>query len=84
MDLSNCCQSCAMPMQSEADYGTNADGSKSSDYCRYCYESGAFTSDMTMEQMAEICVPHMVQAGMSEQGARQTMAQTLPLLKRWK
>ena len=28
------CQSCGMPMESEDDFGTNADGSPNSDYCK--------------------------------------------------
>ena len=34
------CQSCAMPMSDDSLYGTNADGSKNSDYCIYCYKDG--------------------------------------------
>lgn len=79
------CQSCGMPMgQTDEHYGTEADGSKSTDYCGYCYDKGAFTGDCTMEQMIEICVPHVVQnAGMSEQAARDMMKQHFPMLKRW-
>ena len=51
------CQSCAMPMMKDEDYGTNQDGSKNEEYCTYCYQSGAFTADITMEQMIEACVP---------------------------
>lgn len=44
------CQSCGMPMgQTDALYGTEADGSKSGDYCHYCYAEGAFTVDCTMK-----------------------------------
>ena len=53
------CQSCGMPMGEEALYGTNADGSKNGDYCRYCFEKGAFTFDGGMEEMVEFCVPKM-------------------------
>ena len=32
------CQCCCMPMGDTDDlYGTNEDGSKSKDYCKYCY-----------------------------------------------
>jgi hypothetical protein len=40
----NICQSCGRKMQEE-DYGRNADGSKSGDYCKYCFpgaESSVF------------------------------------------
>lgn len=48
------CQSCGMPLTDEI-CGTNADGSKSEDYCMYCYKDGAFTGDFTMEEMVEYC-----------------------------
>ena len=57
------CQSCGMPMgQGDGLYGTEADGGKSADYCKYCYDKGAFTFHGTMEEMIEICVPPMVQS----------------------
>ena len=61
------------------------DGSRSVDYCKYCYEHGAFTSDCTMEEMIEFCVPVMVKEnpGMSEDKAREMMTQYFPTLKRW-
>lgn len=48
------CQSCGMPLTDNI-LGTNADGSKSEDYCIYCYKDGAFTGDFNMEQMAKYC-----------------------------
>jgi hypothetical protein len=81
------CQSCAMPMgETDEMYGTNADGSKSDDYCKYCFENGVFTQDCTMREMIEICVPHMATAdsGMSENEARKMMNEYFPTLKRWK
>jgi hypothetical protein len=37
------CQSCGMPMDKDPGQGgTNADGSKSTKYCSYCYEKGTF------------------------------------------
>ena len=43
-----------MPLTDEL-LGTNADGSKSEEYCIYCFKDGAFTGDFTMEEMAEFC-----------------------------
>ena len=80
------CQCCGMPMGDTNElYGTEQDGSKSKDYCKYCYEHGAFTSDCTMEEMIEFCVPVMVKEnpGMSEDKAREMMTQYFPTLKRW-
>lgn len=80
------CQSCAMPMgDTDGMYGTNSDGTKNDDYCKYCYMEGKFTADISMEEMIEVCVPHMVSAnsGMSEDQARNMMREYFPKLKRW-
>lgn len=80
------CQSCGMPMgETDEMYGTEKDGSKSRDYCSYCYEDGAFKWDCSMEEMISQCVQPMVAAnpGMSEEEARNGMLQWLPKLKRW-
>ena len=67
-------------------YGTEADGIKNGDYCKYCYENGKFTADCTMDEMIDFCVPHMASAnsGMSEEDARKMMSEFFPTLKRWK
>ncbi len=81
------CQSCGMPMgETKELYGTNSDGSTSSDYCKYCYDKGSFTSECTMDEMIEFCVPHMASAesGVSQEEARRSMSQFFPRLKRWK
>ena len=81
------CQSCGMPMgETDELYGTNADGKKNEEYCKYCYDKGAFTGECTMEEMIEFCVPHMIDAnsGMTEDKARAMMQAYMPNLKRWK
>lgn len=81
------CQSCGMPMgETDELYGTNCDGSKNGDYCKYCYDGGAFAADCSMEEMIEFCVPIMAgeNSGMSEEEARGMMRQFFPNLKRWK
>ena len=81
------CQSCGMPMAGQSElYGTKADGSKSEDYCAYCYENGAFHFTGNMEEMIEICVKPMMESnpGMTEAVAREMMEKFLPTLKRWK
>lgn len=81
------CQSCGMPMgETDEFFGTNSDGTKNGEYCKYCYDQGAFLADCTMEQMIEGCIPHMVDAhnGMTEEQARAMMQEYMPQLKRWK
>ena len=79
------CQSCAMPMEKPEDFATESDGSKNTDYCHYCYKSGAFTSTATMEQMIETCVPFALEAGVypTAETARAAMQGYFPTLKRW-
>ena len=71
------CQSCAMPMEEEFT-------SENEIYCIYCFENGAFTFDGTMEEMIELCLPYMVEAGMDPDEARGMMCEVLPTLERWK
>ncbi len=81
------CQSCGMPMGADDEqYGTEKDGRKSADYCKYCYDKGAFLSECTMDEMIEFCVPHMTEGntGMTADKARDMMKGFFPQLKRWK
>ena len=80
------CQSCAMPMDDPALRGTEADGTPSPHYCKYCYEKDAFTQNMTMEEMIDFCAVTMAKAnpGMSEEQAKAQMRTFFPKLLRWK
>ena len=44
-----------MPLSRPDDFGTNADGSRSGDYCRYCFKNGAFTAECSMEELRAFC-----------------------------
>ena len=82
-----CCQSCGMPMgETDEMYGTEANGSKSTDYCKYCYDNGAFTMpDCTLEEMIEIVADIMVKEfGFELEDAKSQCKEGLPTLKRWK
>lgn len=82
--MENVCQSCGMPMADESLFGTNADKSINSEYCKYCFTNGSFHKEETMAEMIETCIPFMTQEGMAEADARRIMESTLPNLKRWK
>jgi len=77
------CQSCGMPMADEALLGTNMDGSKNEEYCKYCFENGSFTKIGTLEEMIAEYIPYMVEEGMKEEEAKGILESTLPQLKRW-
>ncbi len=76
------CQCCGMPLEDEL-IGRNEDGTLNEDYCKWCYADGTFTYS-NMDDLIEICIPHMVREGFSEEQARSYMKQTLPKLDYWK
>lgn len=80
------CQSCGMPLINEADLGTNADQTKNKDYCSYCYQNGSFSTNVTMKEMIEGCIPFGLEAGCypDAESARESMSAYFPMLKRWK
>ncbi len=78
------CQSCGMAMR-RSDYGKNADGSSSTEYCRYCYPNGGFSKNETMEEMIESCIPFYVGEEFNTAAeAREYLTKLYPTLKRWK
>ena len=83
------CQSCGMPLENTEDIGTNADATLNNDYCIYCYKDGAYTSDVTMEEMIDISLYHMKEIfkddkDFDEAEALENMQRFFPELKRWK
>ena len=85
MNQPEICQSCSMPLRTDDDLGTNADGSKNKEYCRHCYQAGKFTDEgITVEQKIEKLVSFAKQMNIPENNARQMAQLTLPNLKRWK
>lgn len=85
MPMSYYCQCCSMPIPDPALHGTEADGSPSEDFCRYCYDHGDFTAkDVTMDEFIEATAPMEAEAlGVSLDEAVSLMATLLPHLKRW-
>ncbi|MGN0535916.1 MAG: zinc ribbon domain-containing protein [Eubacterium sp.] len=78
------CQSCGMPITSDEQLGTNADGSINSDYCKYCYENGEFIDRVSMEEYIDMCSQYGEQAGMTNEEMRKLCTELFPTLKRWK
>ena len=84
------CQSCGMPMGNEELYGTNADGSKNSEYCIYCYKKGIFLQNLTMDEMIEHCAQFVneVNKGLPTPITKEEyigqMKMYFPHLKRWR
>lgn len=82
--MSKLCQSCGMPMDKDPlGGGTNADGSKNSEYCGLCYKNGKFTQpDFTVEEMQKYCVGKFTESGVPRFEA-QIYSRSIPNLKRW-
>jgi hypothetical protein len=82
------CQSCNMPMSNPEDFGKEADGSPSTDYCVHCYQNGDFTWKPTFEEFVEGNYKFWREEGESENAeddakARARVMAVLPTLKRW-
>lgn len=76
------CQCCGMPMD-DGIIGKDKDGTPNEDYCKWCYADGTYTySDM--DNLINVCVPHMVARGFTEEQARTYMKEKLPTLNYWK
>ncbi len=76
------CQCCGMPLE-DAILSREKDGTLNEDYCQWCYADGQYTySDM--DELINVCIPHMVAQGFSEEEARAYMKQNLPNLDYWK
>jgi hypothetical protein len=86
MDDKQRCQSCGMPMTDEKFFGTEADGAITREYCRFCYQNGAFMDpDQTMEGMIQSSVGFMTSAlKFSPEDAERLSRETIPQLRRWK
>ena len=87
--VQNFCQSCGMPLTNDV-LGTNADGSKNEDYCKYCYKEGKFLQDFTMDEMIEHCSQFVdaVNEGLEKPISKEEyvgqMKMYFPHLKRWR
>jgi len=80
------CQSCGMPLDGDNKmFGTNSDGTLNSEFCKYCYNDGKFTSDVSLGEMVEKCASHLIENNqeISQSQAREMMTEILPTLKRW-
>ena len=78
------CQSCGMPMSDEGLLGTEKNGTKNQDYCKYCYKNGKFVDNVSMEEYVNMCSKFGAQAGMTNAQMKTFCEKLFPTLKRWK
>jgi hypothetical protein len=84
MDNVTFCQSCGMPLNKEEMKGTEKNGLKTDEYCKYCYENGAFKNpDMNLEGMKKNVQNQMKKMQLHE-NVIQKAVNILPALRRWK
>lgn len=84
MSTPSICQSCSMPLRIDADFGTNADGSKNKEYCHFCFQDGKFTDEgITMAEKIDKLVGKAKEMNIPEAAARGMAESVLPHLKRW-
>lgn len=78
------CQCCGTPFDvPNMPFGTNADGTENTDYCKWCYQDGKFTA-AGLDEIIEYNVPYLMQAtGYTAEEAVSFMGAVLPTLKRW-
>lgn len=78
------CQSCCKPLEKPSDFGSEKNGEKCFDYCRYCYQNGEFTEpNITMEEVTTrtIAVMHSMKI---PEDVIEKVRKFIPTLKRWK
>ena len=76
------CQCCGMPLE-DSIISREKDGALNEDYCKWCYADGTYTYS-NMDDLIEVCIPHMKSENFSEEQARAYLKQMLPRLDYWK
>ena len=78
------CQSCGIPLDNQQLKGTEANGLKTDEYCKFCYDAGSFVKpSMTFGDMKETVETQMKKLKLSEK-LIQDAVNILPTLNRWK
>lgn len=75
-----------MPMKKDEDFGTNANESRSEDYCNFCFKNGKFTDEgiSLNEKIDKLVKISVEQLGMPKDTARFMAEAKLQTLKRWR
>jgi hypothetical protein len=84
MEIKILCQSCGIPLDNEAIKGTEKNGLKSDEFCKFCYDKGAFTNpNLTLAEMQENIEAQIKKLMLSEDVIKEALS-ILPILNRWK
>lgn len=83
MNIYSYCQSCGMPLNNEEVKGTERNGLKNDEYCKYCYENNDFkNTEINLEEM-QIKVKNKMEKMNQPNYLIQKAINILPTLKRW-
>jgi len=80
------CQSCGMPLSDDfGNLGTNADGTKTDEYCSFCFQNGEFAApNQTLEEMINSSIENMTEdLNMPPEKAAELANSFIPKLRRW-
>ena len=78
------CQSCGVPLNSNKIKGTEDNGIKNNEYCKYCYENSHFKNpEMNLDEMKNNVKTQMRKLDLHEHTIQKAI-NSLPVLKRWK
>ena len=78
------CQSCGMPLD-EGFYGSNEDFSENHEFCRFCFQEGAFTEpNLSLEAMIHRSIKHLMEElHLDHETAKNLAEHVIPHLNRW-
>jgi hypothetical protein len=83
--MGSMCQSCGMPLRKDPQVGgTNQDGTKSTEYCSYCYQNGNFVDNETDVKKYQSKVLDIMASQGFWRPIAWLMTRGIPNLKRWK
>ncbi len=84
MEIKPLCQSCGIPLDNDTIKGTEKNGLKNQEYCKFCYDQGGFINpNLTLDEMKERVENQMKKLKLSDEAIQEAMS-ILPPLNRWK
>lgn len=84
MEIKPLCQSCGIPLDNDAIKGTEKNGLKNQEYCKFCYDQGGFINpNLTIDEMKERVENQMKKLKLSDEAIQEAISVLLPL-NRWK
>lgn len=83
METKRICQCCGMPLDDEALFSREPDGTRNESFCKWCYADGKYAYT-DMDTLIEVCVAHMQSEQFPAGQVRAYMKDLLPTLDYWK